>query len=185
MASEAGDKAPNRLKLAHWKEPGARARFQNHNEEMKSGQADNLFDHLVGAGEQRCRHGKAECFCRFEIDHQFVLGRRVHRKVSRFLALKDAINVPGGAPVLVYEIGPVRAQAATHHKLAIGIYSWQFMLGRKRDNRVTVNDRPAFRSQSNHHLGRGKKLSSIVRSRRHRARRPALHPNRQMAPPTE
>jgi len=33
----------------------------------------------------------------FEIDRQFVLGRRLHRKVGRLLALKDAIDVACGS----------------------------------------------------------------------------------------
>jgi hypothetical protein len=46
-----------------------------------------LFDHFVGTGEQRGRHGKAERLSSFEIDHQFVLGRGLHWKVGRLLTL--------------------------------------------------------------------------------------------------
>jgi hypothetical protein len=34
-----------------------------------------LFDHLIGAGEQRRRHVEAERLRRLEIDDQFELGR--------------------------------------------------------------------------------------------------------------
>jgi hypothetical protein len=39
------------------------------------------------------RHLKAECLGGLEVDHQFVLGRRLHWQVGRLLALEDAINV--------------------------------------------------------------------------------------------
>src|SRR6201981_1362994 len=55
------------------------------------------FDHLLGAREQRRRHFKAERPGGLEVNHQLVPGRRLHRQVSRFLALEDAIDVAGSA----------------------------------------------------------------------------------------
>jgi hypothetical protein len=42
-----------------------------------------------------------------QIDHQLVLGRRLHRQVGWSLALENAINVAGREPVLVGDIRPV------------------------------------------------------------------------------
>ncbi len=42
-----------------------------------------LFDHFVRAGEHRCRQIEAERLGGFQIDHQLVLGRRLHRQISR------------------------------------------------------------------------------------------------------
>ena len=44
---------------------------------------------------------KAERLGGLEVDHQLVLGRRLHRQVGRLLALEDAIDVAGGASELV------------------------------------------------------------------------------------
>ena len=46
---------------------------------------------------------EAERLRGLEVDHQFVLGRRLHRKVGGFLAIEDAIDVAGRAPVLIDE----------------------------------------------------------------------------------
>jgi len=59
------------------------------------------FDYLVGAGEQRGRNVEAERPCGLDIDEEVVLGGRLHRKVSRLLALEDAIDVAGRATVRV------------------------------------------------------------------------------------
>src|SRR5262245_63105536 len=45
-----------------------------------------LFDHLVGAGEKRRWHVETERLSGFEVDHQFILGRRLHRQVGGFFA---------------------------------------------------------------------------------------------------
>jgi hypothetical protein len=42
--------------------------------------ADNLFDHPVGAGEQRQRHHDAQCLCSFAVYHlELSLGAADHR----------------------------------------------------------------------------------------------------------
>jgi hypothetical protein len=46
----------------------------------------NLLDHLVGAGEQRTRHLKAECLRGFQIGHQLVLGRSLRASIRTVFA---------------------------------------------------------------------------------------------------
>ena len=55
---------------------------------------------------------EAERLGGLEVDHQFELGRRLHRQVGRLLALENAIDVAGRAPELVDPIRPVGDQAA-------------------------------------------------------------------------
>jgi hypothetical protein len=41
------------------------------------------------------RHFETENLRGLEVDHQLVPGRRLHRQVGGFLALEDAIDIPG------------------------------------------------------------------------------------------
>src|SRR6516225_9992832 len=79
-----------------------------------------LFDQLVGAAEQRCRHIDAESLCGLEVDHQFVLGWRLYGEIGRLLAFEDAIDVSRGAAVLVDKINAIGDQCATGNKNSIG-----------------------------------------------------------------
>ena len=67
------------------------------------------------------RHGEAERLGGLEVDHQFVLGRRLHRQVGRLLALEDAVDVAGRPPVLVDQIRPIGDQAAAGDEEADGV----------------------------------------------------------------
>src|SRR5262249_47482148 len=68
----------------------------------------SLFDRLVDAGEQGARHRKAKRLGGLKIDHQFVLGRRLHRHVGGLLASEDAIDVTRRSPVVVQQVGSKR-----------------------------------------------------------------------------
>src|SRR6516162_9468489 len=57
----------------------------------------HLLDHLVGAQQNRWRHGKAERVGGLAVHDHLELGRKLHREITRLLAAQDAIHV-GGEP---------------------------------------------------------------------------------------
>src|SRR5262245_26156494 len=70
------------------------------------------FDHLVGASDHGCRDFQAARLRRLEVNHQLVLGRRLHRKVGRLLAFEDAIDIASRAPEWINRIWTIGDQAA-------------------------------------------------------------------------
>ena len=72
----------------------------------------SLFDHLVGSGEQRLRHVEPEGLRGFEVDHQLVLGWRLHGEIARLLALENAIDIARRVSELVDSIRTVGNQSA-------------------------------------------------------------------------
>ena len=64
---------------------------------MHRSKSRELFDYLVGAGEQRRRHRDTKRLRSLQIYHQLVLGRRLHRQVGGLLAFEDAIDVADGS----------------------------------------------------------------------------------------
>jgi hypothetical protein len=62
-------------------------------------------------------------------------------------ALEDSINIAGGAPELVDEVGPIRHQAACSNVISFVINRWQLEVGRKLDDQIAMNHRKPTRSQ--------------------------------------
>src|SRR6516164_2609184 len=100
-----------------------------------------LFDQLVGTAEQRCRHIDAESLCGLEVDHQLVLGWRLHGEIGRLLTVEDAIDVSRGAPVLVDKINAIGDQTATGNINSVGSDCRKFKLGCKRIDQFMMSNR--------------------------------------------
>src|SRR5262245_66483735 len=92
--------------------PAARCRNVRRGSVIQPSCFATSFDHLVGAGVQGFRHGKAERLRRLEIDHQCELGWHLYRQVSWPLTLEDTIDVASRSPVIVPQIDSKREQHA-------------------------------------------------------------------------
>src|SRR4051812_30388908 len=60
-----------------------------------------LFDHLVGASKQRLWDGDSQRVGRFQVDDEFELGRRLHRKTAWPLTFQNTVDVLGGAAIRI------------------------------------------------------------------------------------
>jgi hypothetical protein len=52
-----------------------------------------LFDHLVGTNEKRWRDGQTDRLRGLEVDYQLEFGGSLDRKVARFFALENPIDI--------------------------------------------------------------------------------------------
>src|SRR5262249_32630232 len=98
-----------------------------------------LFDHLVGAGENRGWNIEPDRFGGLQVDDQLVFGRRLHRQIGRLLALQDAIDVAGRTPILVEEIRPVGDQAAGCDEVTLDVDPWQLVASREAHDQIAMN----------------------------------------------
>ena len=60
---------------------------------------DRLFDHLVGAPDERVRNVDPERLGGLEVDVKLDLGRLLDRQIGGLLPLKDATSVNSGQSV--------------------------------------------------------------------------------------
>src|SRR5262252_4688461 len=87
----------------------------------------SLFDHLVGAGEQRWRNGKAKSLSGLEIDDQLNFGALLDRQVGRFLALENPAGIPANQVPRAREIPSIGNQPTGRGELTIWIDCRQCM----------------------------------------------------------
>src|ERR1035437_4251760 len=76
------------------------------------------FDHLVGASEQRRRHGEAERPGSLEIDHQLVFGRLLDWEFPRLGSLENTISVNCCLAILIGKVYAIGDQTAAFRELA-------------------------------------------------------------------
>src|SRR5262249_5134346 len=67
-----------------------------------------LFDHLVGAGEQRGWHGDSECFGRGEVYDKIEFGRLLDWNFGWLRSTQNLIDEIGGARPHMWPVWPIR-----------------------------------------------------------------------------
>src|SRR4030067_1589737 len=83
------------------------------------------LDHPVRAFQQRLRHLQPELAGGLEIDAELEPGRLLDRKLRRFGALQNLVDVNGGAALQQPEIRPVTHQSAESGGVRESMNRWQ------------------------------------------------------------
>ena len=76
------------------------------------------FDHLVGAGEQRRRHGEAKHSGSLGVDDQIELAGLHHGQVRGLGAFEDAAGIDTELAKRIHDVGSITHQPANFDKLA-------------------------------------------------------------------
>ena len=98
----------------HADAPHALALLRARGEGPRGGAADKKRDertplHSITSSARASTDGgivEPERLGGLEVEHRLILGRRLNRQIGRLLALEDAVDIAGRAPVLVDESGP-------------------------------------------------------------------------------
>src|SRR6478672_794728 len=93
----------------------------------------------LGGGREKCRrYCQAKLFCCLEIDDEFEFGGCLHRKIGRFFASENAIDVTGGKSVQLNTIRPIRNQAARGDIEPLIVDGGQLVPRRERNDQVAM-----------------------------------------------
>ena len=83
--------------------------------------------------EERLGDVETKCFCSFEVDDKFKLGRQLHRQITRLGALQNTTDVRSRLPVAVQQVNSVGNKAATDGEDPIRIDCRKAVPSRERD----------------------------------------------------
>ena len=70
-----------------------------------------LFDHLVGAGEQRRRNRQAKRFSSAQVNHQVKFRRLQDWQFDWLVAFENAPDIDAGLPMAISNVGTIGDQA--------------------------------------------------------------------------
>ena len=84
------------VKVAYAAPPGGR-----HPQIFTNRKSADLFDHLVGNGQQRRRYYQAERLCGFEVDDELKFGWLLDRQLAGSGAFENFVHILGSAAIHV------------------------------------------------------------------------------------
>ena len=96
------------------------------------------FDHLIGAGEQRGRHGEAECLGGLEVDGELELGGLFDGEFGGPYPPEDFVDKACGPKIQIGIVYRVGHQSPVFHKIARRIAGRQPVAGRQVNNRLLI-----------------------------------------------
>ena len=82
-------------------------------------QRGSLFDHFVGAGEQRWWDGDAKHLRGFEVDDKFEIGGELNRQMGDKGTFKYLVYVRCGAMKAILKINSIANERPRFHELAV------------------------------------------------------------------
>src|SRR5262249_49618138 len=106
----------------------------------------NLFDHLVGAGEQLRRHREAERAGGRQGDDELEFGRLHHRQVGRLAPLENATHIDADLTIRIPTVGSIAHQPASFGILTHVIDCWKGMSCRQYSKLDAAADKERIRS---------------------------------------
>src|SRR5262245_55195266 len=101
-------------------------------------QSERLFDHLVGAGDERRRYVETDRFGGGEVDDELKLGGLLDRQVAWLFTLEDTIDIGRGLPISIEHFRPIGHQPSARCEVAERINCGQAVPGSERDDRLTI-----------------------------------------------
>src|SRR5262245_17496716 len=83
------------------------------------------FNHLVGADEERGRHGPTKGAASLPIDYEFELDRLLDRQIAGFGTLEDLVDVCRSTAEIVRNIRTIGEHPAVVRIFPLGVNRWQ------------------------------------------------------------